>query len=214
MDACVEQRDGFRFFYTLPLAEDVLLVEDTCYSEDPGLDREAARAAIADYVGRQGLAVAELRREEEGVLPIPLAGDIEAHWRAQAPGVACAGMRAVLFHPTTGYSLPEAVRLAFALARLAPLTSASALGLTRERSLALWRRSGFLRFLNRMLFRAARPSERYRVLERFYRLPDGLVRRFYAGTPTLIDRVRLLSGRPPVPLRRAARCLVEPAVSA
>jgi lycopene beta-cyclase len=84
-------------------------------------------------VGRQGLAVAELRREEEGVLPIPLAGDIEAHWRAQAPGVACAGMRAVLFHPTTGYSLPEAVRLAFALARLAPLTSAAALELASGR---------------------------------------------------------------------------------
>jgi lycopene beta-cyclase len=64
-----------------------------------------------------------------------------------------------------------------------------------------------------MLFRAAAPAERYRVLERFYRLPDGLVRRFYAGAPSLLDRVRILSGRPPVPVRRAARCLFEPAVA-
>jgi lycopene beta-cyclase len=64
-----------------------------------------------------------------------------------------------------------------------------------------------------MLFQAAAPAERYRVLERFYRLPEGLIQRFYAGRPTLLDRVRLLSGRPPVPVRLAARCLFEPAVA-
>jgi len=213
MDATVEQRGGFRFFYTLPLADDVLLVEDTCYGDQPALDRAAARAAIAGYVERLGLGPAELLREEEGVLPIPLAGDIEAFWRGQVPGVPCSGMRAALFHPTTGYSLPEAVRLADALAALDPLTSEAALALVRARSRALWRRSAFYRFLNRMLFRAAAPHERRRVLERFYRLPDGLVRRFYAGCPSLVDRVRLLSGRPPVPVGRAARCVLEGAVS-
>lgn len=213
MDASVEQRDGFRFFYTLPLADDVLLVEDTCYSLDPRLDREAARAGIARYVERLGLPPGELVREEEGVLPIPLAGDIDAFWLGQTPGVPCSGMRAALFHPTTGYSLPEAVRLSDALAALAPLTSRSALAHVRTRSLTLWRSTRFYRFLNRMLFRAAAPTEAWRVLERFYRLPDGLIRRFYAGEPTFADRVRLLSGRPPVPVRQAARCVFEPAVT-
>jgi len=209
MDATVEQRGGFRFFYTLPLADDVLLVEDTCYGDEPGLERAAAREAIAGYVERLGLGPAELVREEEGVLPIPLAGDIEAFWLGQPPGVPCSGMRAALFHPTTGYSLPEAVRLADALAALDPFTSEAAVALVRASSLALWRRSAFYRFLNRMLFRAAAPGERYRVLEHFYRQPDGLVRRFYAGRPSLVDRVRLLSGRPPVPVARAARCVFE-----
>jgi len=39
------------------------------------------------------------------------------------------------------------------------------------------------------------------------------VRRFYAGCPSLVDRVRLLSGPPPVPVGRAARCVLEGAVS-
>jgi lycopene beta-cyclase len=213
MDATVEQRFGFRFFYTLPLAEDTLLVEDTAYSEDPRLDRVAARAAIGVYVERLGLPPGELVREEEGLLPIPLGGDIEAFWHGQAPGVACSGMRAALFHPTTGYALPEAVRLADALAALAPLTSGTALALVRARSLEHWRRTAFYRFLNRMLFRAAAPAEAWRVLERFYRLPEGLILRFYAGRPTLADRIRLLSGRPPVPVARAARCVLEPVVT-
>jgi lycopene beta-cyclase len=213
MDATVPQRGGFRFLYTLPLADDVLLVEDTCYAGDPGLDRDAARATIASYAEDRGLAVAELRREEEGSLPIPLAGDIDAFWSGNPPGVPCSGLRAALFHPTTGYSLPEAARLADALAAMPRLASAGALALVRARSRELWARGRFFRFLNRMLFQAAEPAERYRVLERFYRLPDGLVRRFYAGRPSLLDRVRILSGRPPVPVRRAARCLFEPAVA-
>jgi lycopene beta-cyclase len=43
------------------------------------------------------------------------------------------------------------------------------------------------------------------VLERFYRLPEPLVHRFYAGRLTFLDRARILSGRPPVPVLRAAR---------
>jgi lycopene beta-cyclase len=54
-----------------------------------------------------------------------------------------------------------------------------------------------------MLFRAAKPSERWRVLERFYRLPEALIARFYADRLTLADRARILAGRPPVPLGRA-----------
>jgi lycopene beta-cyclase len=59
--------------------------------------------------------------------------------------------------------------------------------------------------LNRMMFRAAEPEHRYRVLQHFYRLPDDLVHRFYAGTTTMSDRVRILSGKPPVPVGRAIR---------
>jgi lycopene beta-cyclase len=54
-----------------------------------------------------------------------------------------------------------------------------------------------------MLFRAAEPAERYRVLERFYRLDAGLVARFYGAQSSLFDRARVLSGKPPVPIKRA-----------
>jgi lycopene beta-cyclase len=211
MDATVEQDDGFRFVYALPLAEDVMLVEDTRYSDRPALDPAAARDAIAAYVDKLGLHVAERLREEEGCLPIPLGGDIEAFWAAAPPGVPCSGMRAALFHPTTGYSLPEAVRLADAVAALRPLASGAVLEHVRARSRELWRRGAFFRLLNRMLFRAADPAERWRVLERFYRLPEALIGRFYAGRPSLADRARILSGRPPVAVTRAVRCLLEPA---
>jgi lycopene beta-cyclase len=74
-----------------------------------------------------------------------------------------------------------------------------------------WRRQWFFRLLNRLLMRAARPEERRRVLQRFYTLPEPVIARFYAGRPTLADKVRVLAGRPPVSLARAARAMALPA---
>jgi lycopene beta-cyclase len=47
------------------------------------------------------------------------------------------------------------------------------------------------------LFHAFAPAERYRVLERFYRLPAATIQRFYALETTLGDRAQILCGRPP-----------------
>jgi lycopene beta-cyclase len=57
--------------------------------------------------------------------------------------------------------------------------------------------------LNRMLFRASEPKDRYKILERFYTLDPGLIARFYSGTSTMADKLRILSGKPPVPLGKA-----------
>ena len=60
-----------------------------------------------------------------------------------------------------------------------------------------------------MLYRAAEPGQRYRVLEHFYRLPEELIGRFYAGWPTAWDKLRVLTGRPPVPVGRALSALLS-----
>jgi lycopene beta-cyclase len=64
-----------------------------------------------------------------------------------------------------------------------------------------------------MLYRAAAPEKRYRVLEHFYRLPEPLIARFYAGRLTRWDKLRVLSGRPPVPVGGALRALLSGAAS-
>jgi lycopene beta-cyclase len=209
MDATVAQLDGYRFLYVLPLGADRLLIEDTRYSDGPALDRAQLEADIGAYAASQGWRVAEVVREEVGVLPIALAGDIDAYWADSEGTAADAGMRAALFHPTTGYSSPDAARQAELIANLPRLTTASARAALIEMSRTAWRARGFYRLLNRMLFRAAEPGQRYRVLERFYRLPQPLIERFYAGEATLADKARILSGKPPVPIRRALACLSE-----
>ena len=204
MDATVAQIDGFRFLYTLPLSDDRLLIEDTRYSESPRLARAEMRAEIGAYAMNNGWRIRSVEREEEGVLPVVMGGDLESYWAA-APGVPRSGVRAGLFHYVTGYSLPQAATLADEIAARPDAPSDELYPLIRDRSRSLWRRGRFYRLLNRMLFRAARPEERYRVLQHFYRLPEDVVHRFYAGRTTVLDRARILSGKPPVPVGRAIR---------
>jgi len=208
MDATVDQLDGYRFLYVLPWDARTLLIEDTRYTDFADLDRDVLRRGIADYASRRGWTIEAVLEEEEGVLPVALGGDIEAHWR-RAGSCALSGLRAALFHPTTGYSLPDAAALADAICALPTIDASSVERLIRERSIRLWRERAFFRLLNRMLFQAARPSERYRVLERFYGLPEALIARFYAARLTGLDKLRLLSGKPPVPLGAALRCIAE-----
>ncbi len=205
MDATVPQEGGFRFVYVLPLGPRTALVEDTCYADEPALEPAALRGRIGAWAQARGFTIARVVREEHGALPIPLEGDIGALWAALPAGVPCSGVRAGLFHATTGYSLPLAARLADQIAARPTLDSASVYALVRGLSEEWWASQGFFRLLNRMLFRAGEPDERWRVLERFYRLPEPLVHRFYAGRLTFLDRARILGGRPPVPVLRAAR---------
>lgn len=209
MDATVKQFDGYRFVYTLPLSATRILVEDTYYSDSPVLDPVAIRQRIGDYIESRGWTEYRLEREEAGVLPVTLAGDGDAFWGDAERTLPCSGLRAGLFHATTGYSLPSAVRLADALSDWKPSTSAELHRQIQAYSQRQWREQGFMRLLNRMMFYAGDPAQRYRVLERFYTLPQALIERFYAGKLTRLDQLRILSGKPPVPVLPALRAAIK-----
>ncbi|TQK02857.1 lycopene beta-cyclase CrtY [Herbaspirillum sp. SJZ107] len=202
MDAGVAQQGGYRFVYVLPFGPDRLLVEDTHYIDDAGRDPAQLRANIAAYVQARGWQVKAVLREEQGALPIVLAGDIERFWDRQ-DGQPCAGLRAGLFHFTTGYSLPHAVRLADAIAALPSLDAPALFAAIRAEASAEWDKQGFFRLLNRMLFLAGSPDARWRVMQKFYQLPAPLIAHFYAGRLSLADKARILSGKPPVPVLQA-----------
>lgn len=207
MDATVPQSDGYRFVYLLPFGPDRILIEDTHYADGPGFDASAYRAEIEAYAAGRGWEIAEILRTEQGALPIALGGDVGKLFEAE-PLIARSGLSAGLFHPTTGYSLPDAARLASRIADEPDLSAANLARLTRERSQMLWRRRRIYRVLNRMLFRGAGTDERAQILAHFYRLPQPLVERFYADRLTLADKIRILSGRPPIPVGRAIRAIL------
>ena len=204
MDATSSQEDGFRFFYVLPWSDNELLVEDTRYSDTPDLDEAAYHREILAYAVRRGWEVAEVGRSERGCLSIPLDGDAPQ----AEPGIVFSGSRAGLFHATTGYSLPDAARFADAFSGLKDFSGAAVSAWSAERARRHWRGQAFFRLLNRLMFRAASPPERYKVLESFYRREDPLIARFYAGRLNTMDRLRMFSGTPPVPIAKAIRQLL------
>ncbi len=192
MDATVEQLDGFRFVYVLPLAPDRLLVEDTCFSDGARLDAAAMRARVLAYAEARGWHAREIVREERGVLPMTWDADVTP----PEPGLVTAGYQGGWFHPVTGYSFPIALRLAAAVG--------DAIGRGEDAAAAVAAlvpaHRAQLRFARRlvwMMFRWFPPENRAGVLEHFYRLPEDSVRRFYALALTGRDRTRMFLGRPP-----------------
>ena len=199
MDATVAQIDGFRFFYVLPISSSRLLVEDTYYSDSPQLDLDHLRNEVLNYSARRGLRVASVEREETGVLP--LFGSALPPTRTS--GALAGGYQGGFFHPTTGYSLPCAARLAWHVASTKPseLFGNAWTELVSEQA----SQARFCFWLNRVLFAAFRPEDRFNVLERFYGLPEETIQRFYALQMTTLDKTRVICGRPPrgFSLRRA-----------
>ncbi len=201
MDATVEQIGGYRFVYLLPFDARTVFVEDTYYQDAPETDADALRGRIADYAAARGWSVEAIVREEVGALPVVMGGKI-------VPGdLPSIGVRGGLFHPTTGYSLPDAVRTALLIAEAQDHSGPALKTLLAHQSRRTWRQRGFYRMLDKMLFRAARPEERFRIFERFYRLDADLIARFYAARSTPADKIRILSGKPPVPIAPAMKAL-------
>jgi len=198
MDARVPQDDGFRFMYVLPWTDTTVLIEDTHYSLDPDVDREFYQQEILRYAREKSWEVADVMGSEQGSLPIPYFGQ-EMPVTGLTPTI---GVRAGLFHPTTGYSIYEAVLIAEWLAQettwKASAIRKKLVQLTKER----WKQHEFYRRLNNMLFLASADDQRYRILEKFYEHDEGLVARFYSGQTSARDKLTILSGKPPVPVSK------------
>jgi lycopene beta-cyclase len=203
MDATVEQVDGYRFVYCLPFASDEVFVEDTYYADGPGLDRDQLASRIAAYAQGRGWQTLGIVAEEQGVLPVVAGGDFDRLRSTAGHGAALAGTRAGLFHPLTSYSLPDALRFALTLAAQRDLGGAALANFSEEYARSHWNKAWYYRKLTALLFAAAEPDQRYRVMQRFYSLNPRLIERFYAGQSTLTDRFRILAGIPPVPVTSA-----------
>jgi lycopene beta-cyclase len=191
MDAAVQQQDGFRFVYSLPFTDERVLIEDTYYSDDPELVKASLRSRVETYAAHKGWRIARIVREECGVLPLPWTSDRQPRFELPLR----VGYRGGWLHPTTGYSIPLALRFALTVARCEPTELATAI---KALARTVRRQSAFCMLLNRLLFCGYPPERRWNVLARFYRtMSDAAVRRFYALQMTRADCWRLLVGRPP-----------------
>jgi len=196
MDATVEQLGGYRFVYCLPFTEHEVLVEDTYYTDGPELSENEVTARIDDYINANGWGDHELIRQEKGVLPITLAVEETCENNTKI------GIKGGFYHAITGYSFPDALRVADEMSMYAS-DFAFIEKINRITQQEHKKKESFLRLLNRMLFRAAKPEQRYAVLQRFYGLNQGLIERFYAGQLKWYDKLRILIGKPPVPVSKA-----------
>ncbi len=209
MDATVEQHDGYRFVHVLPFGMDKLFVEDCYVANKPEHDRLRHTKRIAEYADSKGWKVESVLREETGVLPAIMGGDLDSYWASGSGRVAKAGARGGFFHAVTSQALPEAVRLAVFVAEQDDLDGDRLNMLLKRRAEKHWENGKFYRKLNRKIFRADGSKERGRLWEHLYSLDAGLIARFYVGKSSTADRLRINSGKPPASLGSAVRAITR-----
>lgn len=196
IDATVEQDAGLHYMCVLPFGASSLFVEDVVFGDSRILETAGHAERIGAYAERMGWSVARVAREERGALPVVMGGDFEEYWRSGGNRVAKGGMRAGLFHPVTGHSLPDAVRAAALVADASDLSGAALHTLLLGHARQVWKQRKFYRRLAAVLLRAEDPEARRRVLERLYRLDQATIARFSAGQNGVMDRMRILKNKP------------------
>ena len=207
MDATVQQIDGFRYFSILPMSPTRLIAEDTYFSHHTGLKTDRIEQEISHYLEKHHWETSRIIRKEKGILPLIMSIPKKLH--QEYPEIPRIGAESGFFHPVTGYTVPTLLRQIDAITENSNLTMASIKKALARIEVDAKSRLKHYRLLNRMLFRAAEPLERYKVLSHFYRMPDSLIQRFYAGEINLFDQVRMMIGKPPVPIRKAYQALKE-----
>ena len=210
MDANVDQLaphgngGAYRFVYTLPLGAHDIFVEDTYYADDPKLDRSALSSRIDQYMHAKGWKDSAVIGHEAGVLPVLTGGNFSAYQdEIRIEGVTVAGARGGFTHPLTSYTMCVAVENALVVAEEADLSGTQLALFFEARAREHWRRTGYYRLLARFLFFAAKPEKRVKVFQRFYKLREGLIERFYAARSNPLGKIRVLWGEPPVPIPSA-----------
>ena len=209
MDASVEQTDGYRFIYTLPFTDKRLLVEDTRYSDNMQIDEEEYLAEIIKYMDNKGWQDYKIINREKGVLPIILNGNYS---RFIDKEVEMIGMKALLCHPTTGYSLPDAVMIADLITDKLFNKSNEIAADIKQYSIQSWKRDEFFRMLNRMLFWGCEPAARYKILQRVYTLPESLIAKFYSRQYSFFEKIKMMIGmmdgfKPPIKISNALKAI-------
>ena len=205
MDTRCAQDEGFKFIYTLPWTENSLLIEATCYANEAHFDEVRYQQEVELYCYQNHWKIKKTLRTEKASLPIPLQPQNSLITRKEnSENIIQIGLSGGYFHFTTGYSLPLAVQVSEVIAHeiaTQPNWSTQSIQNALTPLLKLTsHQSRFFSALNRMLFLACPPEQRVNIFRRFYTFKQDLIERFYRGELSASDQIRILLGKPPVPL--------------
>ena len=186
MDSTISQRDNFRCIHYLPLSENRILIKDQRYSANKEINLSEMKLDLMKVLDFYDWKVTRVIREESSCRAMPISSPL---FRQEGRVINLAG----IFHDTTGCSIPAATRLidklvatSFRLGELKEVVSTFRNELESDRK--------FFRFLNKSFIDTAADSNFF--YQDIYQMPHPLIERFLRGRLTIMDRSRILLGRP------------------
>ena len=187
MDAKCEQFDGYRFFYTIPIDEHRLLVEETFFSNTRALDLNESENRVSSYAREKFGTSFDIERREHGLIPMPWAMAFDTN-------ASRFGSSAGFFNPATGYSLGSALSVIDEM--MGSRGRYDAVKNRKFRARWLRRLQGSL-WMNRGLFTAIDDMSRSRLFAQIFRKSDAYLGRIFSMKMSKRDALETLAG--PIP---------------
>lgn len=186
LDSTISQRDKLRCIHYLPLSETRIMIKDQRYSSNKELNLHEMKNDLMKIIDFYDWKVKKVVKEESQCRAMPISSP---KFRQEGRVINLAG----IFHETTGCSIPAATRLidqmvatSFRLGELKEVVSNFRKETESDRR--------FLRFLNRYLVESE-PEKQHCFFQDIYQLPKPSLERFLRGSPSFLDRSRIMLGK-------------------
>lgn len=199
VDAGGVQGGDFAFAQVLPIGLGELVIGEHRISRRAQIDRRELSSALEATSRRAGWQ-GNIKGSEAGVRPLIAGGSLARHYAGiAAPGVPLAGSRGLFLHPLTGSSMAAALGVAQAIAGEADLPGDQLAAMLANRARQHWQAMTPARsMVARLVAGQGQGQGRGQGAERaarLARLPQESIARLLAGSPSLMDRLRLMLAR-------------------
>ncbi|XZR52786.1 MAG: lycopene beta-cyclase CrtY [Enterobacteriaceae bacterium] len=194
MDSNVCQKKSFHFIYIIPFSKYNLLIVDTHYINNSVLKINLLRKNIFKYIIKKKWIIQNLKREEQGIIPIKLKNIKNKIFK----NIVFNGLRGNFFHATTGYSLNISLILSNKILQFNNLNYINILNEFNNLSNNIYKNQKKYILLNKIFFILIKSNKRYKLIQKFYNLPESLINRFYLEKINFLDILKIITLKPPI----------------
>ncbi|WGS66221.1 lycopene beta-cyclase CrtY [Enterobacteriaceae bacterium ET-AT1-13] len=194
MDSTICQKKSFHFIYIIPLSKYNLLIEDTHYINNNIFKTNLLRNNIFKYIKKKNWIIKKLKSEEQGIIPIKLKNYKNKIFK----NIILNGLKGNFFHATTGYSLYISLILSNKILKINNLNYKKILNEFNYLSKNIYKNQKKYILLNKIFFLLINTNKRYKLIQKFYNLPEILIKKFYIEKINCFDIIKFMSFKPPI----------------
>ncbi|MFI4847307.1 MAG: lycopene beta-cyclase CrtY [Candidatus Makana argininalis] len=191
IDSKINQKNGYRFLYILPISPYSIFIEDTIYLNNLNLNTKINNSNILKFLKKNNFNIKNIRKEEKGIIPIYIYNNF--NFFIKNIKIPCSGLRAGLLNNTTGYSFKYSIFVSYKISKVNKFTSCILNKLITNISYKIWVENIFLRILNSIFFDKNFIFEKKKIIKNFYKLSDKIINKFYLCKLNFLEKFKIIN---------------------
>lgn len=201
-DAVCPQLEGFRYLSVVPLGGRELFIKDTRFMKKPPDQTASMKSDILSYLYNLNWKTDEILSFSQTVSPLPTKVLPSQIMPLGHNDPAPVGMAANFFNYALGNSLAASIEIADMIGQSGRWSSSLAKASLKKFEETFVPRQSFNSYVNKLVLQETQPEESYQIWENFFKLPPETLDNFYAGRLSVMEKLKIVTAKSPVPLYR------------